>query len=170
MQEETDATKKTKCIVLRESWLDTRCIEGSFVHIIGDFDNHDQCIVNDAHNMLILHPDHLISALVVADSFGCMRKAVLQDRIKATNASSPPMLYGTVLHEIFQEAMQANRWDDDWLQDAIETIVKRHIEDLYQTGLTVDLAVQHLQGKMPELQAWAEVFIKAKPDVCRQSS
>lgn len=119
--------------------------------------------------MLILHPDHLISALVVADSFGCMRKAVLQDRVKATNAPSPPMLYGTVLHEIFQEAMQANRWDSDWLSTLIEIIVARHVEDLYQTGLSVEQATEHLQGKMPELQAWAEVFIKAKPDVIGHS-
>lgn len=116
--------------------------------------------------MLILHPDHLISALVVADSFGCMRKSVLQDRIKATNASSPPMLYGTILHEIFQEAMQANLWDEEWLNDLITTIVKRHVENLYQTGLTVDSAIQHLQSKTPELQAWAEAFVKAKPEVC----
>lgn len=122
------------------------------------------CLIDDTQNMLILHPDHLMSALAVADSFSCMRKAVLQDRIKVTSESTPPMLYGTMLHEIFQESMKENRWDEDWLRETIGCIVARHIEDLYQTHLNMAQAVNHLEGKIPELQAWARVFVKAKDE------
>ena len=73
-----------KLILLRQSWFDSRCTKGSYVHLLGDFDRTGQCIVDDANNMIILHPDHLISATVVADSFTCTRRAVLQDRVKAT--------------------------------------------------------------------------------------
>lgn len=115
--------------------------------------------------MLILHPDHLISALVVADSFGCIRRAVLQDRVKATSEASPPMTYGTMLHEIFQEALTANRWDLTFLSDTIQKCIARHIEDLYLIKLSVEQVVDHLLSKMPELQSWAEIFVKAKPGV-----
>ena len=151
-----------KAITLRDSWFDTRCSSGSYVHVIGEFNHLGQCFITDSDNMLILHPDHLVSALAVADSFSCMRKAVLQDRIKATSESSPPMLYGTVLHEIFQEAMKASRWDGDWLEELIDTLLARHIEELYQNNLNTDAARAHLRTKIPELQAWAEVFVKAK--------
>lgn len=120
-------------------------------------------MIDDHQNILILHPDHLISALVVADSFTCMRKSVLQDRIKATSESSPPLVYGTILHEVFQAAMQANRWDSDWLRTTIETIVARHIEDLYEIKLSVEQAIEHLLSKMPGLQSWADVFVRATP-------
>ena len=109
-------------------------------------------------NMLILHPDHLISSTVVADSFGCTRRAVLQDRVKATSAASPPQVYGHILHEIFQEAMKANRWDSEWLGQLIERVVLRFIESIYEIKLEVAEAVRHLTSKMPELQAWAQVF------------
>ena len=122
-------------------------------------------MIDDAQGILILHPDHLISALVVADSFGCLRKAVLQDRVKATSESSPPMIYGTMLHEIFQDALTANRWDNEWLKAAIQTIVERHIEDLYAVQLDVTQAVEHLQNKMPTLQAWAKLFVSISPKV-----
>lgn len=156
----------TKKIHLRQSWYDTRCTEGSYVHVIGQFNERNICEVDDNHNMLILHPDHLISALVVADSFGCIRRAVLQDRIKATSDPSPPQTYGTMLHEIFQEAMKANRWDTDWLNKTIDMIVAQHIEDLYAIKLSIPQAVEHMRSKMPELQAWAGIFVKSRPSVC----
>lgn len=122
-------------------------------------------MIDDAHNMLILHPDHLISALVVADSFGCIRRAVLQDRVKATSDASPPTVYGTMLHEIFQEALKANKWDNDWLRATINSVVAKHIEDIYQINLSVPHVTDHLLSKLPVLQSWAEVFIQARPKV-----
>lgn len=154
-----------RAITLRQSWVDTRCTKDSFVHVIGKFTKGGQCLVDDAHNMLILHPDHLISALVVADSFGCLRRAVLQDRVKATSEASPPQVYGTMLHEIFQEAIRENRWESEWLAKTIENTTARHIEDLYEIKLSVSQVVEHLQSKMPALQAWAEVFVQATPKV-----
>lgn len=163
---EDEETKMSKAITLRQSWTDTRCTKGSYVHVIGQFSSTGQCVIDDAHNMLILHPDHLISALVVADSFGCIRRAVLQDRVKATSDASPPTVYGTMLHEIFQEALKANTWDKDALTAIIELVVSKHIEDIYQINLSVAHVTDHLLSKMPELQSWAEVFIQASPKVC----
>lgn len=162
---ESDETKVIGAITLRQSWVDTRCTKDSYVHIIGKFSSTGQCLVDDAHNMLILHPDHLISALVVADSFGCLRRAVLQDRVQATSESSPPQVYGTMLHEIFQAAIEKNRWESEWLSRMIQTITAKHIEDLYEIKLSVPQVVEHLQSKMPELQAWAQVFVQATPGV-----
>lgn len=138
----------------------------AFVHVIGNFDSSGRCIVDDNVNLLILHPDHLISSTVVADSFGCTRRAVLQDRVKATSDSSAPLVYGTILHEIFQAAMLENRWDTEWLGDIILKIASRHLEDLYTIRIEIPQAVEYLTSKMPELQSWAELFVSSQPNVC----
>ncbi|KAI9653542.1 MAG: Tripartite DNA replication factor [Bathelium mastoideum] len=153
-------TKIHKAITLRQSWYDTPCTPNSFVHVIGDFSHDGQCIIDDARNMLILHPDHLISATVVADSFECTRRAVLQDRIKATSGVSEAQVYGHILHELFQTAMTANRWDTEWLVCAAEAIVSQHLESIYELNLTVQLAVDALKAKISELQAWANLFVR----------
>lgn len=155
----------SKAITLRQCWFDTQCTPGSYVHVIGNFDKTGQCYIDDAHNMLILHPDHLISATVVADSFGCLRRAVLQDRVKATSAANPPQVYGHILHEIFQEALKANQWGDDFLWRLIEGTVGKFIESIYEINLTVSQAIGHLRSKMPELQSWARVFVREQPGV-----
>ena len=115
--------------------------------------------------MLILHPDQLISATVVADSFGCMRRAVLQDRVKATSEASPPLVYGTMLHEIFQEALLANAWDLPFLSKVIDRIAEKHVEDLYTIKVGISSAKEHLQSKMIELSYWAKAFVSPQPNV-----
>jgi len=115
--------------------------------------------------MLILHPDHLISATVVADSFGCLRRAVLQDRVKATSKANPPMLYGTLLHELFQEALKANRWDSEFLLETIDSLLPAKFESILEIESTCAEVKAHMSSKLPELQAWAEMFVRAEPRV-----
>jgi len=161
-----EKTKLQKIVILRESWFDTPCIKESYIHLIGEFDAAGQCIVNDSHNMIILHPDHLISATVVADSISCQRRAVLQDRVKAFGELGKPQAFGVFFHEIFQEALKANRWDLDSLRTLVERVLTRHIEDLYVIRMSVPEAVEHVMNKIPALKTWADVFLRTKPSVC----
>lgn len=133
------------------------------MHVIGEFSAQATCIVDDHHNMLILHPDHLISATVVADSFGCLRRAVLQDRVKATSRANTPMLYGTLLHELFQEALKVNRWDSSFLFETIEKLLPSKFETILEINSTCEAVKEHLSSKLPELQAWAEIFVRIEP-------
>lgn len=121
--------------------------------------------MDDAQNLLILHPDQLVSATVVADSFGCMRRAVLQDRVKATSEASPPLVYGTMLHEIFQAALLANNFDLPFLSQLIDENIEKHIEDLYTIKVGIAAAKEHLQSKMTELSYWARSFVASQPQV-----
>lgn len=160
---EEEKTKLFKAITLRQAWYDTPCTPDSFVHVIGKFSKTGQCIIDNAHNMLILHPDHLISATVVADSFGCLRRAVLQNRVKATSRANSPMLYGTLLHELFQEALKANQWDTDFLLETIDRLLPSKFETILEINSTCEEVTEHMKSKLPELQSWAKVFISAKP-------
>ncbi|GFP57963.1 DNA replication ATP-dependent helicase/nuclease DNA2 [Trichoderma asperellum] len=160
---QADGSKSTRTVQLRGSWYDTPAHPDAYVHVIGEFSFKGQCVVDDAHNLLILHPDQLVSATVVADSFGCTRRAVLQDRVKATSEASPPLVYGTMLHEIFQEALLANRFDLGYLSELIEKNIERHIEDLYTIKMGIAAAKEHLQSKMTELSYWAKSFVASQP-------
>jgi DNA replication ATP-dependent helicase Dna2 len=120
--------------------------------------------------MLILHPDHLVSATVVADSFSCLRRAVLQDRIKATSKANAPMLYGTLLHELFQEALRCNRWDTEFLLSTIDNILPSKFETILEINQTCEQVKEHMGSKLPELQAWAELFVRAEPRVSHRIS
>ncbi|KIW06674.1 hypothetical protein, variant [Verruconis gallopava] len=154
---------QTRTILLRQSWFETPATVGSYVHVIGEFDAVGQCIVDNTSNILILHPDHLISATVVADSFGCVRRAVLQDRVKVTSEATPPMMYGHILHELFQEAMKANEWTDDSFEKYMRVILPRHYDTMVEIGLNLNQVHEYLRSKFPEMRAWAELFVCSSP-------
>ncbi|MCJ1311458.1 Tripartite DNA replication factor [Agyrium rufum] len=160
---EEERTRQKRSIILRQSWYDSPCTPGSYVHILGDFDTLGMCIVNDAKNILILHPDHLISATVVADSFTCVRRAVLQDRVKATSEPGEAQVYGQILHAVFQEAMTANNWDIEWLFTVVQKHATGFLEKLFEINVEYEFALNHLMSKMPELIAWANLFVRAEP-------
>jgi DNA replication ATP-dependent helicase Dna2 len=94
-----------------------------------------------------------------------MRRAVLQDRVKATSDKTAPLVYGTLLHEIFQEALMSNKWTYEFLDEVIFKITEKHVEDLYTIKVTISDARNHLRSKMPELSAWAATFVTAFPKV-----
>jgi DNA replication ATP-dependent helicase Dna2 len=94
-----------------------------------------------------------------------MRRAVLQDRVKAASEATAPLVYGTLLHEIFQEALLANKWDLPFLTKTIDRITEKHVEDLYKIKVGMNMAREHLQSKMPELTYWARAFVSSQPQV-----
>ncbi|KAJ6108281.1 hypothetical protein N7523_009604 [Penicillium sp. IBT 18751x] len=160
---EDEKTRARKVIILRESWFDTPCSKDSYIHLVGDFDLSGQCVVDNTKHMIILHPDHLISATVVADSIDCQRRAVLQDRVKAFGQLEKPQAFGVFFHEVFQEALQANKWDLGSLKSLVVSVMEKHIEELYSINMSVAEAVAEIMGKIPTVQAWANVFLQAKP-------
>ncbi|KAJ5810103.1 uncharacterized protein N7503_002321 [Penicillium pulvis] len=160
---EDEKTKARKVIVLRETWVDTPCNKDSILHLVGDFDSSGLCIVDNTNHMVILHPDYLISATVVADSIDCQRRAVIQDRIKAFSQLEAPQVFGTIFHEVFQEALKANQWDMSALRSLVDVVLQRHIEDLYAIQMSVPEATENVMSKIPTVQAWADVFLHAKP-------
>lgn len=140
--------------------------EGCIVHVLGDFDSKGHCIIDEKENWLIVHPDHLISATVIADSFGCIRRAVLQDRVKATSSATEPLVYGHILHEVFQEGLKANKWDNEWLETTLILVCSRYLENLFEINIELPLAVSNLMAKSAGLQAWADIFVSSVPKVC----
>lgn len=152
-----------RTIHLRGDWFETPAHPKAYVHVIGDFSADGRCIIDDSQNILVLHPDQLVSATVVADSFSCMRRAVLQDRVKATSEATAPLVYGTMLHEIFQEALMANKWDLRFLSTIIDKVIEKHVEDLYKIKVSTSIAREHLQSKMTELSCWASAFVSSQP-------
>ncbi|GAB1216875.1 hypothetical protein ATERTT37_006094 [Aspergillus terreus] len=159
-----ERSKLKKVVILRESWFDTPCSKDLYIHLIGDFDTAGQCVVNDSHNMMILHPDHLVSATVVADSIGCQRRAVLQDRIKKNSGDlGKPQVFGNIFHEIFQEALKLNQWDMTTLRTLTESVAVKHIEEIYLIHMSIPEAVDYVMSKIPALKSWAELFLRSKP-------
>ncbi|URE05997.1 DNA replication factor Dna2 [Musa troglodytarum] len=89
---------------LCDEWFYSLIGPGDTISVVGDFDGMGRCIVDHAKNLIIVHPDILVSGTRVASSFTCSRRAVLDERLKSSEHSSAALL-GTLLHQIFQAGL-----------------------------------------------------------------
>ena len=94
---------------------------------------------------------------------------MLKDRVKSTTTANQGVVYGQILHEIFQAALTANRWDDDYMTTLISQMATKHLEALFEINVEYETAVSQLRERITDLQAWAEIFVSAKPKVRGQA-
>lgn len=171
---EAEGQPRPIAITLRGSWTDTPIAPGNIIHIANAPQSEPtelpcpsgQVMIDDSNYspFLIVHPDQMLSATTVADSFDCIRKAVLQNLIKATGETSKAMVYGSILHEIFQQALSANKWDDEFLDATVRDTVQAHVEGLWELGMRdLSLAIEEIRAKMNEVGGWADKFIATRP-------
>jgi DNA replication ATP-dependent helicase Dna2 len=73
------------------------------------------------------------------------------------------MMYGHILHELFQEAMKANEWDDTAFEKYMTAILPRHYETIVEIGLNLNQVHEHLRSKFPDMRDWAELFVRPSP-------
>jgi DNA replication ATP-dependent helicase Dna2 len=158
-------TNELCTVHLRDDWITTPVEVNDIINVIGIFSANGASIIDNPSGLLILHPDNLVSSTHVADSFKCIRRAVLQDQIKATSETSKPLVYGSIIHELFQQALSIMDFTTAHLETIIDNLVIRHIEQLYSINITPVQATADLREKIYLLQAWAEVFIVAEPSV-----
>lgn len=148
---------------MRDDWIDLPLEIGDVINVIGKF-VAGRCVVdNNNSNIIILHPDTLVASTVLADSFECMRRAVLQDRIKATSEVTRPLVYGSILHELFQECLVAKNFETVFIHEVIDNLLKTHLEQLYILEESVSVATEYLQKKAFNFQDWGDRFIHFEP-------
>ncbi|KAJ3182151.1 Tripartite DNA replication factor [Gaertneriomyces sp. JEL0708] len=156
---EDSAGAVDKYLHLREDWWYTDVAVGDYIHVMGEFDPFLQrCIVDNQKNLAVLHPDTLISATYVSESFECSRKIVLQERVKAAGEYTEPLVYGSILHCLWQTALTERDFSTARLHAEIEFLVRGNVPQVYAMGKTEDHAIKILKTKVPLLQAWAAKY------------
>jgi DNA replication ATP-dependent helicase Dna2 len=149
---------------LREDWSRTRVDAGDFVHVTGAFDpDSGTCLVDNAANMIVVHPDCMLTGTRVADSFDCARKAVLSDRFSQSSGPSFAMLQGTMVHELFETAVTSRRFATDELARCVRDVVQKHLAAVMAAGETEASAAHKITEFVPLLQHWSRQFLRPDP-------
>ncbi|KAI8620139.1 DNA replication factor Dna2-domain-containing protein [Chytriomyces sp. MP71] len=141
------------CARLREDWYQTDVAVGNYVHIISNAKG-PLYIIDNREGMIVVNPDTLVSATHVADSFQCARRSVFQDLCRVTNENSPALVYGKILHEVFQACVLRGNFGTGVIEEAVNQQISRSLEDLWSIGETEASAATHLMDMVPNLQDW----------------
>lgn len=147
---------------------------GDIVNIIGHFERIDTAVPNDIQstitlstfkNLLILHPDILITATSIANSAQCARRPLIGALLSSTSDITPPLVWGNMLHEIIQACLSDGRWDRTFIDQKTTEIIHAGMESLVRLGVNVDTAKAEIRKRAKGLEAFSQRFIGDSPKV-----
>ncbi|XP_050717882.1 DNA replication ATP-dependent helicase/nuclease DNA2-like [Eriocheir sinensis] len=147
-------------------WSDTVIRDGDIIHILltDPVDNHYH--IDNNQGLVVVHPDLLLSSTTVVSGVFCRRRAVLSHWHRETD-SNMVMLVGTLVHELFQEAVVdaakggLGQLTEGKLRTMIDRLVCRRnvFRDLYCLGRTLQALKEEMVGFIPRVQAWCHRYL-----------
>lgn len=142
---------------------------GDVVNIIGPFDisaNGQKTItVTTLENLLIHHPDTLLTPSLLASAPNCQRRPLVTALVRALSPPSPALVYGTVLHDVVQKCLQEKRWDAPWLETRVDAALSMAFGDLVRAGVTVSVAKDEILRRAAGVETFGQRYIGDHPKV-----
>ncbi|KAI8882764.1 Dna2-domain-containing protein [Backusella circina FSU 941] len=159
IEPETDASLHAH---LREDWLHTIVTSGDIVHIPSIVETKSIVIDND-HHFIIINPDKLISCTSIADTHSCLRKAMLQMKIRQVGDYSEALVHGNIIHAVLQHTLQTGVFQIDAIQERIRVEVFNSLESLYAIDQDEEAVLNSLYPVAEHIAYFGKTFINEHP-------
>ncbi|GLB41287.1 putative DNA replication factor Dna2 [Lyophyllum shimeji] len=161
-------------VVLRDDWTSMDVRVGDTINVLGTFtlitpstsSITRSITITSRSNLLIHHPDLLITATALANAPQCRRKPILSNLVRSTSDTTPSLVWGSMLHEVMQSCLREGRWETAWVDQKIDEVVLRGLNELIKINVTIEQAKREVTTRAKGLVAFAERYISdlPKPD------
>lgn len=179
-------TEERRLVVLRDVWSDTLLEKSTkferfvfdtslsrflddIVNIIGNWDGSitgtPAITISSKENLLIHHPDYLISSTTLSEGSVCRRKPLISTLVRTAPNIRPSSLWGHILHDVVETCLNENRWDDKFINDEIDDGVRESLLDLLRIGTTIEEATAEIKKRASGLKEFSKRYIGKKPKV-----
>ncbi|CAK8687740.1 unnamed protein product [Clavelina lepadiformis] len=165
-------------IELRDNWCELKVQQGDYVNVItnnnGTARNNQATIkVEMTKNLIVVHPDHLISGTTISNAFGCLRRAIISERFKGTEIVSVDdvskvMLIGTLVHSLFQKSLDHDKaLDRNQLLKLAHSIVfdRRYLQDILAVASSQEEIYEDVVKFLPHIQGWMDDHLRWRTTV-----
>ncbi|KAI5995328.1 Dna2-domain-containing protein [Pisolithus orientalis] len=150
-------------IILRDDWAELDIREGDIVNVLGNFDSNGFIVISSKENLLIHHPDFLLTATALSNAPQCKRKPLLSALVHSSSDVTPSLVWGNILHEVMQTCLLANRWDKAYIDDLIEDAISRNLSELVKIGVTIEEAIREVTLRSKGLRMFSKRYIAEEP-------
>ncbi|KAJ6613311.1 Dna2-domain-containing protein [Mycena sp. CBHHK59/15] len=159
--------KERRAVILRDEWASADVRVGDIVNILGSF--RDSALstpsisITSKDNFLILHPDLLLTPSALSGALECRRKPLLAGLVRSSSDTTPALVWGNILHEVMQGCLISGRWEDAWVDQKIEEVIRERISDIAKINLSVEDARHEIKLRSKGLKAFSEKYISDTP-------
>lgn len=132
--------------------------------------------IDSKSNLLVLHPDLLLSATTISNAPSCTRRPLISLML-ASNAPAPSnttsidapirtspgefVVWGNFLHEVMQKCLATGKWDKRSVEDGIDEVVRSStgLRELVKLGLGIETAKAEVRARSGGLAEFSKRFI-----------
>jgi len=144
-------------------------LAGDVVNVIGTFilkgDGEKSITLTTLENLLIHHPDTLLTPSLLASAPNCQRRPLITALVRALSPPTPALVYGTVLHGVVQNCLQEKRWDMPWIEARVDSALSMAFGDLVRAGVTLSVAKDEIIRRASGVNTFGPRYIGDNPKV-----
>lgn len=85
--------------------------------------------------------------------------------VRSASDMSPALVWGHILHTVVQACLSARCWNDRWLEEKIDQVVRENIVDLFRISVNVETAVREVKARAKGVQSFFDRYISETPKV-----
>ena len=139
------------------------------VNIIGNWDRSitgtPSITINSMENLLIHHPDYLVTATSLSEGSVCRRKPLISNLVRPTSNTLASSVWGRILHEVVESCLSENRWDKKFIDDETDDVLRKHLQDLLKIETTIEEATDEIKKRASGLAVFSKRYIGKFPKV-----
>ncbi|KAH0579057.1 hypothetical protein H2248_003215 [Termitomyces sp. 'cryptogamus'] len=165
------SSEERRRVILRDDWVIIDVRVGDTINVLGTFtpavlssSSITQSITITAKsNLLILHPDLLLTATALSNAPQCRRKPLLSNLVRSTSDTTPALVWGNILHEVMQSCFSESRWETTWVDQKIDEAILKSLNELVKIDVTIEEAKHEVTTRAKGLLAFSERYISDFP-------
>ncbi|KAG5651085.1 hypothetical protein H0H81_009957 [Sphagnurus paluster] len=166
-----DPGEEFRLVVLRDDWAATDIRVGDTINVLGTFtlvvpstsSLAFSITITAKENLLIHHPDLLLTATALSNALQCRRKPLLSNLVRSTSDVTPALVWGNMLHEVMQSCLSENRWEAAWIDRKIDEVILGGLNELVKIETTVEQAKREITARAAGLLVFSERYISKSP-------
>ncbi|XP_012939097.1 DNA replication ATP-dependent helicase/nuclease DNA2 isoform X2 [Aplysia californica] len=161
--------EETLC-TLQGFWADTVVKEGDIVNIIGERSGAEY-VISDKSGLIVINPDLLLSGTLVVSSVFCLRKSVLNEKYKGMDTGNAHMLYGSIIHSLFQSVLRDGLLQETEISRVAQTLLgtAKFLHDMYSRGMQEKSVMDEINNYIPALKSWLENHSECSKQTSKKS-
>lgn len=157
-----DSTERLVDVILQDDWYLTDIRIEDIFNVLGTFSSNSITISSQT-NLLVLHPDIMLTATAMSNAPQCRRKPLLSSLVHSSSDITPSLVWGSILHEVMQKCLSENCWDERWIEDRIDEAVRASLGDLFKLNVSVEDAKREIIGRAKGLQVFSQRYLSETP-------
>ena len=160
--QESNNTKVVHCwdgqsclaLILKDSWADCSIPLGVNCNVFGAILCDGNYVVSQSNGYFIMDPECLVSCTELSEMFGCLRRSVICSKIKNNGPYTHHLLYGDILHRLFQSGLNSIDHSFAYFQRELTSLVSACQEELYAIDKPETQVIEELTKLIPNIQKW----------------